>query len=895
MPRFGKPTRPARGTSAHRRSGNAVRNSGILIGDRHAIRGRVSSILLALMLVLACAFPAAGASVNAYADEQTNDSAQVQTDSSGVSDDAAADVNTDAAVDGTQEDPETSGVDEPVADASGDGASQPAEPQDSSAAAPAAPAATQSDQAVDGPATTTAELAAAVAAAPTDGSACTVNVADGLVLDGAVSVPSGANVTLESASGTATASVQQGAGVSVPEGATLTVRNLTLNGEGPALNANLFDVQGTLNLESGATIENITTSANIVYVSTDDAVVNVDGAMISRNTLTVGNESYNSLGNAVMALDGGTLNVSSGTFSNNEKHASGEGVGSAISSYGSSVVNISGGSFEGNSVKAHSFAFGGCIVFSGKSGSITGGSFTNNSAIAEGNTVYGGAIYVNDHIPVHMGKTLVTDNWSSGIGGGIWTCPNGSTLSIKDNLAVFDNAAGPDGNNASTSGAGADLAICTSNSGGSVVSNIMLGGGKALWQNDGGMEAGSLIVESNGSARFDPANVAAPQFIADNSQHALVNAASAEDKEKAKQIVEVMFSGNKAQSSDEAVGGAIAANGPLAFGSGPLPAFAQVDATKTLIDDDGLGKTLAAGEFTFEILDESGAVVETATNEADGTVDFAPLEFDSAGTYHYTIAERDDGAAGVTYDDAQKKITVEVTGEDNLSATLTYDEGAAPTFTNHFARTGSVQLTAKKLFKSADGASDVPLAADQFSFDLYEGDKAEGDPLATATNDAAGNVAFDELTYRLDDLGGATSKDYTYTVAEHIPDGATDNGDGTFTGADGITYDGASHTYVVTVSYDGGDALTAAVTSIDGVESASEPAPTFIKKAAPEQPDEEQPTSEHPSGDQPSADGSAPEALAKTGDAPSLLLGLAALALISAVSTITAGIIRRRS
>ena len=840
--------------------------------------------MLAFMLAFACAFPVAGASVNAYADEQANDSTQVQADSNDVSNDAATDADADAA----QADPEASGVDEPAADAVSDDAPQAAEPQDS----PAAPVATQSDQTSDGPATTSAELAAAVAAAPTDGSAFTVNVADGLVFDGAVSVPSGANVTLESASGVATVSVRQGASVSVPAGATLTVRNLTLNGEGATLNADLFTVQGTLNLESGATIENITANANIVYVSADDAVVNVDGATIVDNELN--GASY-----AVLHVSNGTANIASGSLSGNSK------VGSyGVLIYSQDTFNISGGTFDGNTNKSTGLVMGGCITLEGGSGTITGGSFTNNTAgDASGTgTVYGGVIYVADHQPLHLGKTLVTGNSSTGIGGGIWTCPNGSTLSVSDNLAVFDNAAGPEGDNTNVAGAGADLAICNSGStGGSVISNVMLGGGKANWQEDGGMGSGgsyyggSLIYTSDGSARFDPSQVGVPLFIKDNAKHALINVASDSDKEKAKQSAEVIFSGNKAQTKSRAVGGAIAANGPLAFGSGPLPAFAQVDATKTLIDDDGLGKTLAAGEFTFEIRDESGAVVETATNEADGTVDFAPLEFDSAGTYHYTIAERDDGAAGVTYDDAQKKITVEVTGEDNLSAALTYDEGAAPTFTNHFARTGSAQLTAKKVFKSADGASDVALAAGQFSFDLYEGDKAEGDPIATATNDAEGNVAFDELTYRLDDLDGAASKDYTYTVAEHIPDGAIDNGDGTFTGTDGIIYDGASHAYVVTVTNDGGDALTAAVTSIDGVESSSASAPTFTNKAAPEQPDEEQPTSEHPSGDQPTADSSAPEALAKTGDATSLFLGLAALALIAAVSTITVGIIRRRS
>lgn len=98
------------------------------------------------------------------------------------------------------------------------------------------------------------------------------------------------------------------------------------------------------------------------------------------------------------------------------------------------------------------------------------------------------------------------------------------------------------------------------------------------------------------------------------------------------------------------------------------------------------GKDLAEGQFTFELKDADGNVIQTATNTADGSVVFAePVEYWGAGEYTYTISEVNDGQANVTYDDTVYTATVTVT--DNLDGTLTAAvsyglDGAFPAFEN---------------------------------------------------------------------------------------------------------------------------------------------------------------------------------------------------------------------
>ncbi|MDM8246136.1 FctA domain-containing protein [Collinsella tanakaei] len=100
------------------------------------------------------------------------------------------------------------------------------------------------------------------------------------------------------------------------------------------------------------------------------------------------------------------------------------------------------------------------------------------------------------------------------------------------------------------------------------------------------------------------------------------------------------------------------------------------------------GRDLATGEFSFELRDQDGNVVATATNAADGSIVFtSPVTFTEPGEYTYTIVEVSGNVSGVTYDDAVHTAVVTVTdnGDGTLSATVTYDgSGKLPVFTNVF-------------------------------------------------------------------------------------------------------------------------------------------------------------------------------------------------------------------
>lgn len=87
---------------------------------------------------------------------------------------------------------------------------------------------------------------------------------------------------------------------------------------------------------------------------------------------------------------------------------------------------------------------------------------------------------------------------------------------------------------------------------------------------------------------------------------------------------------------------------------------------------------LKSGQFTFVLRDVNGEEVESATNKADGSVQFKAISFDKAGTYEYTIEELNDKQKDITYDTKVYHVTIKVTdnGEGSLKAELTGDTAA---------------------------------------------------------------------------------------------------------------------------------------------------------------------------------------------------------------------------
>lgn len=107
------------------------------------------------------------------------------------------------------------------------------------------------------------------------------------------------------------------------------------------------------------------------------------------------------------------------------------------------------------------------------------------------------------------------------------------------------------------------------------------------------------------------------------------------------------------------------------------------------------GGTFKKGQFSFALKDGEGRVLQTVTNDADGSVSFS-VDYNKANEYHYTISEVvPEGAENnvkdhITYDTTEYKVTVNViNGTNQLDTTVTYDEGSStpPTFTNKYSTT----------------------------------------------------------------------------------------------------------------------------------------------------------------------------------------------------------------
>ena len=197
------------------------------------------------------------------------------------------------------------------------------------------------------------------------------------------------------------------------------------------------------------------------------------------------------------------------------------------------------------------------------------------------------------------------------------------------------------------------------------------------------------------------------------------------------------------------------------------PVSVRFRAHKTLNDPDHTGIQLQAGQYEFKCVeDKTGGQVGTAkTNDQRGDVLFDAISYTRPGTYDYTIRETPGDRGGVMYDAAKHHVRVTVTddGEGQLLADVKYDGGTAiPEFTNTYrAQPATDTPTAVKAVSASEG-NHYKLKGDDFTFTLHrvtapDGVTAEADQ--TKTNDARGNIRFDQLSFPLPGT-------YVYTVSE---------------------------------------------------------------------------------------------------------------------------------
>jgi pilin isopeptide linkage protein/LPXTG-motif cell wall-anchored protein len=192
------------------------------------------------------------------------------------------------------------------------------------------------------------------------------------------------------------------------------------------------------------------------------------------------------------------------------------------------------------------------------------------------------------------------------------------------------------------------------------------------------------------------------------------------------------------------------------------------------------GRELKDGEFTFQLVDETGSVILTQTNDGNGQVAFDAITYNEPGEYHYTIREKAGDDPTITYSDKELKVTVTVTEEDSQLIAKAVYEGNQVFENDYTPKAGSVVLNAEKVLIGRD------LKAEEFDFELVN---EAGTVLQTKANDPTGKIYFDALAY--DEAG-----EYHYTIREKA-------------GTDGtITYDAKELAVVVTVTDEDGQ-LTA--------------------------------------------------------------------------------------
>lgn len=223
----------------------------------------------------------------------------------------------------------------------------------------------------------------------------------------------------------------------------------------------------------------------------------------------------------------------------------------------------------------------------------------------------------------------------------------------------------------------------------------------------------------------------------------------------------------------------------------------QITATKKLT-----GRGLAAGEFSFELVEGEGAkVVATGTNDADGKITMSKITYDKPGTHTYTLREVNGGTTskGITYSDAEYTIVTTITdnGDGTLSATHELQGDKPATFENSYSVTPTDAELDFGLSKAIDGRDWTD--ADKFSFTITA---PEGTPLpnpATVTvsnrdaKDGIAAIKFGKIRY-------TAAGTYTYEIRENAGNAA------------GMAYDGHVATAEVTVTEDGEGQLTANVT-----------------------------------------------------------------------------------
>lgn len=257
--------------------------------------------------------------------------------------------------------------------------------------------------------------------------------------------------------------------------------------------------------------------------------------------------------------------------------------------------------------------------------------------------------------------------------------------------------------------------------------------------------------------------------------------------------------------------------------------FFTPEANKTVLGANNVAKPdMLEHTFSFQVyeLDANGDIVQlisadgtkynkvvsTGTNDNTGKITFSPIFYSlsAQGAHIYKIKEMPHSMATITEDPKEFFLWVLVSddggGKLSIKASAYFDSFAeaknanetvsgigSVEFVNHYGPGYvNIDLMLDKEM-SLTGALDYELKDSQFDFTIKD---SVGDEVSTGTNNAAGKITFGSITITRDQLGGANTKDFVYTITENA------------TASKGVTKDTKTITVTVTVTDDGYGNLT---------------------------------------------------------------------------------------
>ena len=329
---------------------------------------------------------------------------------------------------------------------------------------------------------------------------------------------------------------------------------------------------------------------------------------------------------------------------------------------------MSGGTIAGNCAELGEG--GGLRIAGGTTGVIrtTGKVYITNNKTNSDDDWGGGGIFVQESGNLTIMDALITNNHAEGFGGGVGACPTGKTLIVnEDGAAIYGNAAKGEHMSDAGNGKHYDTSVakaspvfmangytdyfCVRNKENandpiSLVTGLMAGGGAANWK---------------GSCDDQPVTIGKSGYAAAKYLFGLVARPDDAAKTKAVSAAKVIITGNYSGVH----GGGIMTNGGLILGNPGdtkvVTATPELDiiGTKALLKD-GV-KQESGRDFTFQLTDETGKVLGTATSDAaTGQFTISPDEqYSKAETRTYTLSEVKGDRAGVTY--ATNVHTIQVT------------------------------------------------------------------------------------------------------------------------------------------------------------------------------------------------------------------------------------------